>query len=146
MRADSPADRLHLRKGDRVLRTNGRAIATVRDIDEYLLRFREGDTVSIDVLRDGIAESERVTLPPNPVERFEHATVVHEMAISKAVHPMLRATRLFAAYGELFRIGPLEIGLLPCASDNDVTLAPFSMSSISPVPSPAVTAAFVERR
>ena len=84
IRADSPADLLHLHKGDRLLRANGRAIATGRDIDQYLLRFLEGDTVSIDVQRDAIVGSERVTLPPYPVERFEHATVVHDMAISKA--------------------------------------------------------------
>src|SRR5207245_9520119 len=41
VRAGSPADRLHLHKGDRFLRANGRPIMTGRDIDEYLLRFRE---------------------------------------------------------------------------------------------------------
>src|SRR5436190_19582131 len=58
IRADSPADLLHLHKGDRLLRANGRAIATGRDIDQYLLRFLEGDTVSIDVQRDAIVGRE----------------------------------------------------------------------------------------
>src|SRR5207248_2096584 len=47
---------LDLRPGDRIVRVNGRAIDRSTDVDDYLLRFRAGDAVVVDTVRQsGVA-------------------------------------------------------------------------------------------
>jgi alpha-beta hydrolase superfamily lysophospholipase len=77
--------RLDLHPGDRVLRVNGRAITTAADLDEYLLRFRAGEAVAVDILRtNGATTTWRGALPALTTEQLANASISLDSAVSAA--------------------------------------------------------------
>jgi acetyl esterase/lipase len=79
----APIAGLDLRPGDRIVRVNGRAIDRSTDVDDYLLRFRAGDAVVVDTVRQsGVASTWRGTLPPLPIEHLANASITLDSARS----------------------------------------------------------------
>jgi S1-C subfamily serine protease len=64
--ADSPAARAGLLDGDIILSLNGRQVDTEHPLDALLVQFAPGDTITLDVLRDGTSISLDVTLGTRP--------------------------------------------------------------------------------
>src|SRR5207244_10808427 len=76
---------LDLRAGDRIVRVNGRAIERPGDVDDYLLRFRAGDAVVVDTVRQsGATSTWRGRLPPLPIEPLANASVTLDSAKTSA--------------------------------------------------------------
>src|SRR5438876_7477005 len=76
---------LDLRAGDRIVRVNGRAIDRPADVDDYLLRFRAGDAVVVDTLRQsGATSTWRGRLPPLPIEHLANASIALDSAMTSA--------------------------------------------------------------
>lgn len=63
--SDSPADGV-LQSGDVILRVEGQPVASQEDLASVLVRYRPGDTVSMQVLRDGERRQVEVTLGERP--------------------------------------------------------------------------------
>ncbi len=64
----SPADEAGLRNGDIILRVEDTALDTEHPLDLVLSQFAPGQTVSLDVLRDGAHVTIRVTLGIRPAD------------------------------------------------------------------------------
>jgi S1-C subfamily serine protease len=63
---NSPADKAGLKEGDIIVKVNGQAIDTDHPLDATLSTFAPGDTVSVEVLRDGQTVTVQVTLGTRP--------------------------------------------------------------------------------
>jgi S1-C subfamily serine protease len=66
--ADSPADKAGIKEGDIIVKVNGHAIDRDNPLDATLSEFAPGDTVQIDLLRDGQTMSVQLTLGTRPVD------------------------------------------------------------------------------
>jgi S1-C subfamily serine protease len=64
--ADSPADKAGIKEGDIIVKVNGHAIDRDNPLDATLSEFAPGDTVTIDLLRDGQTKSVQLTLGTRP--------------------------------------------------------------------------------
>lgn len=64
----SPADEAGLRKGDIIMRVGDTALDTEHPLDLVLSQFAPGQTVSLDVLRDGAHVAIQVTLGTRPAD------------------------------------------------------------------------------
>lgn len=62
----SPADEAGIREGDIIVRINGQAIDTDHPLDATLTEFAPGDTVTIELLRDGQPVTVQLTLGTRP--------------------------------------------------------------------------------
>ncbi|MGZ9275945.1 MAG: S1C family serine protease [Candidatus Limnocylindrales bacterium] len=65
---DSPADKAGIREGDIIVRVNDRAIDGDHPLNATLSEFAPGDTVTIDVLRDGETVRLPLTLGTRPAD------------------------------------------------------------------------------
>jgi S1-C subfamily serine protease len=63
---DSPADKAGIKEGDIITKVNGQAIDTDHPLDATLSEFSPGDTVAVDVLRNGQSMTIQVTLATRP--------------------------------------------------------------------------------
>ncbi|HET7026524.1 MAG TPA: trypsin-like peptidase domain-containing protein [Candidatus Limnocylindrales bacterium] len=64
----SPADKAGLRANDVITKVNDTAIDTEHPLDAVLSQYATGDTVTLDVLRDGSHQSIKVTLETRPAD------------------------------------------------------------------------------
>jgi serine protease Do len=64
--ANSPADKAGIKDGDIITAINGTAVDTEHPLDALLVQFSPGDTVVLDVLRDGATIQVNVTLGTRP--------------------------------------------------------------------------------
>ena len=65
---DSPADKAGIKEGDVIVKVNGHAIDRDNPLDATLSEFAPGDTVTIELLRDGQTKSVDLTLGTRPVD------------------------------------------------------------------------------
>ncbi len=67
--ADSPADKAGLKRGDGIKAVNGTAVQTVPELLDQLKDKNVGDTITLNIERDGQAQDVSVTLeaPPTPL-------------------------------------------------------------------------------
>jgi serine protease Do len=63
---NSPADKAGIKEGDIITKVNGQAIDTDHPLDATLSEFSPGDTVAVDVLRNGQSMTIQVTLATRP--------------------------------------------------------------------------------
>jgi S1-C subfamily serine protease len=63
---DSPADKAGIKEGDIIVKVNGQAIDRDNPLDATLSEFAPGDTVTIELLRDGQTKSVQLTLGTRP--------------------------------------------------------------------------------
>ena len=66
VKAGSPADKAGIRTGDIVLSINGQAIDAEHPLDAVLTQFAPGDTIQVEILRDGNRQTVAVTLGVRP--------------------------------------------------------------------------------
>ena len=64
--ANSPADKAGIKEGDIITKVNGQAIDTDHPLDATLSEFAPGDTVAVEILRDGKTTTVQVTLATRP--------------------------------------------------------------------------------
>jgi S1-C subfamily serine protease len=64
----SPADAAGLRQGDIIVRVNSQAIDGDHPLDATLSEFAPGDTISVEVLRDGQTQTLSLTLGTRPAD------------------------------------------------------------------------------
>jgi serine protease Do len=65
---DSPADKAGIKEGDIIVKVNGQAIDGDHPLDAALSEFAPGETVTVDVLRNGSTTSVQVTLGIRPAD------------------------------------------------------------------------------
>jgi S1-C subfamily serine protease len=65
---DSPADKAGLRQGDIIVKVDGQVIDGDNPLDATLSEFAPGDTVSLEVLRDGQSLTVELTLATRPAD------------------------------------------------------------------------------
>jgi S1-C subfamily serine protease len=65
---DSPADEAGLREGDIIVAVNGQAIDGDNPLDARLAEFAPGDTITVEILRDGTREELQLTLGTRPAD------------------------------------------------------------------------------
>jgi len=63
---NSPADKAGIKEGDIITKVNGQAIDTDHPLDATLSEFAPGDTVAVEVLRNGQTMTVQVTLATRP--------------------------------------------------------------------------------
>jgi hypothetical protein len=68
VREGSPAEKGGLQKGDVIVGFGGKPVGTIYDYTESLARYKPGDTVDVDVLREGKETKLKVTLGRKPGE------------------------------------------------------------------------------
>jgi pimeloyl-ACP methyl ester carboxylesterase len=78
VRDGSGAARAGLKPGDRILRANGKVIDSDFAIENLLPRFRAGEKVTLEILRDGKPQTLQVTLPPLPKENYPGVELTHD--------------------------------------------------------------------
>jgi pimeloyl-ACP methyl ester carboxylesterase len=78
VRDGSEAARIGLKPGDRILRANRTPIDSDFAIENVLPRFRAGEKVTLEILRDGKPQTLQATLPPLPQEKYPGVEVTHD--------------------------------------------------------------------
>ena len=63
---DSPAEAAGLRQGDIIVKVDGQSIDSDHPLDATLSEFAPGDMISVEVLRDGQAQTVSLTLAERP--------------------------------------------------------------------------------
>ena len=64
--ADSPAEAAGLREGDIIVKVNTQPIDGDHPLDATLSEFAPGDTISVEVLREGQTQTVSLTLATRP--------------------------------------------------------------------------------
>ena len=64
--AESPAARAGIKPGDVIVKINNTQLTTARPLDSIVGRFSVGDTISLQILRDGKTSTVRATLSQVP--------------------------------------------------------------------------------
>ena len=102
---DSPAERGGLKSGDVVVRVNGKPVVTASELRTSIGLLRVGDTVTLDVLRDGKSRTIKVTI----------AEPVRAKSEGKQISPRLRGATFGAIdednpdYGHLQGVAVLDV-------------------------------------
>ena len=63
---DSPAEAAGLREGDIIVKVDSKPIDSDHPLDATLSEFAPGDTISVEVLRDGQTQTMSLTLAERP--------------------------------------------------------------------------------
>jgi S1-C subfamily serine protease len=66
--AGGPADKAGVRTGDVITKVDGTAIDTEHPLDAVLSQYAPGDTVTLEILRDGGTQTVKVTLETRPAD------------------------------------------------------------------------------
>jgi pimeloyl-ACP methyl ester carboxylesterase len=74
----SEAARTGLKVGDRILTANGRPVASDAAIENYFNRFRGGEKVTFETVRDGKTQQIVATLPPMPKEEYAGVEITYD--------------------------------------------------------------------
>src|SRR5580765_3631532 len=68
VRSGSAADKADVRRGDRIVRIDGRAVQSSADLEDRLFRARAGVTLELSIDRNSSQLRASITLPPMPLE------------------------------------------------------------------------------
>lgn len=84
----TPAAAADLAPGDRILRINGQLLSDPITYSVVTGRLRAGETVRLEVLREGRLLETEITLTPYPKEKLEGVDVLHDLVVTDHGHAL----------------------------------------------------------